>query len=126
MLAKHNKWVRYDDARRSWFPTASSPQVAIPTARGLRIVTTEDVDMDTPSDIEPYDVTDPDSPLSEDDSNEMRILKEESRRKTRRSIQPSQLHNLQVPSSKDMGSGKAATEIIREGYTVTPLYLYII
>jgi hypothetical protein len=82
--------------------------------------------MDTPSDIEPHDVTDPDSPLSEDDSKEMRILKEESRRKTRRSIQPRQLHNLQVPSPKDMSSGKAATEIIREGYTVTPPYLYII
>jgi hypothetical protein len=82
--------------------------------------------MDTPSDIEPHDVTDPDSPLSEDDSKEMRILKEESRRKTRRSIQPRQLHNLQVPSPKDMGSGKAGTEIIREGYTVTPPYLYII
>jgi hypothetical protein len=82
--------------------------------------------MDTPSDIEARDVTDPDSPLSEDDSKEMRILKDLSRRKTRRSIHPPQPHGLQVPSPKDMGSGKADTEIIREGYTVTPPYLYII
>ena len=125
-LASQNKWVRYDDTRNSWFPTASSPQVAIPAGRGLRIVTTtEDVDMDTPSDIEAPDATDPESPLSEDDSKEMRILKAVSRRKARRRSTQPQSHSLQVPSPKDMSSGKAAAaEIMREGYTVTPPFLH--
>jgi len=109
---------------------AISPQAAITAGRGLTVVTTEDVDMDAPSGFDACDLTDPDSPLSEDDSQEMRILKEESRRKTGRRILPHQLHSLQVPSPKDMIPSKAATEIIREGFTVNPAlpiyYLVII
>ena len=79
--------------------------------------------MDAPPEIETRDIADPpmedpDSPLSEDDSEEMHILKREDiLRKTGRKIH-SQPQNLQVPSLKEIAPVKAGTELIREGFTV--------
>lgn len=87
------------------------------------MVKTKDVDMDAPPEIETRDIADPpmedpDSPLSEDDSEEMHILKREDiLRKTGRKIH-SQPQNLQVPSLKEIAPVKAGTELIREGFTV--------
>ncbi len=84
-------------------------------------VTTEDVDMDSPSsEIEGRDIADPpmEDPESEDDSKEMRILKAKGLRKVDRRIHPSHLQSLQIPSPWDIAPVKAGTELMRAGFTV--------
>ena len=85
---------------------------------------TEDVDMDAPE-IDARDIADPpmEDPDSEDDSDEMRMLKAVGLRQVDQRIHRPQLQSLQVSSPRDMVPVKAGTEFMREGFTVSPPYL---